>query len=449
MAIINNNCCEAQLLSVNNQTGYISISSGNSVYLGTILKTLGITTPVVAFQLNGYIVTLTYTDATGTIQSQEIDLQSLAQGGSFTVSDTPSLDLTYTSAVLSGNVNLSAQSGNSLTTHSDGLYSPSFTQIAIVASDSSTIDFTTTGTAAFTGAVRVSANTGNQIAIESDGLFVPNNTTYIVAGSNVSITGTGSATSPYNISSTATSSTPLSVNDSTSLHFATSGTLGMTLTGNVKLSGASANALVINSDGLYVPTATSGVYTDAQARMAISAIAPLLYNNTTGVMSLAQATSSTSGYLANSDWVNFNGKISTGQNLGSSSSVPVYAGQNGTTLNFNGIRAGTNVSIVQTGNDIVISSAGGGSGSAQVFVIDFVIGDGGPFTPVANSSTFSPGSNPLAGKTVLGFWQEGIKISPAVRSGGTLYYTFTSSTGSIALTNGVFSADTYYSIIYR
>lgn len=449
MSTLANSCCEPQLLSLNNSSGYLSISSGNQVYLGTIIKQLGITTPVIAFQLNGFIVTLTYTDSGGIIRYQEIDLSALAQGGSFTVLNTPSIDLTYTSAVLSANTNISTHSGNSLVINSDGLYVPTFSQASIIANDSSTIDFTTSAISTFTGSVKVSANTGNKLLVEGDGLYVGDMTTYILSGTNVTITGSGSATSPYIIAASNASQTPLSVNDSSTFHFQTSGTLGMTLTGNVKISSASNNAIIANADGLYVPQSTSTSYTDAQARAAISAIAPLLYNDITGVMSISQATSLASGYLTNSDWVNFNGKISTGQSLGSSSSVPVYAGQAGTTLNFNGLRAGTNISMTQAGNDIIISSAGGSGGAAQVFVIDFIIGDGGPLTPTANSSTFSPSSNPLVGKTVLGFWQEGTKIAPVVRTGGILYYTFNSVSGAISLTNGVFSSDTYYSIIYR
>lgn len=449
MSTLANSCCEPQLLSLNNSSGYLSISSGNQVYLGTIIKQLGITTPVIAFQLNGFIVTLTYTDSGGIIRYKEIDLSALAQGGSFTVLNTPSIDLTYASAVLSANTNISTHSGNSLVINSDGLYVPTFSQVSIIANDSSTIDFTTSAISTFTGSVKVSANTGNKLLVEGDGLYVGDMTTYILSGTNVTITGSGSATSPYIIAASNASQTPLSVNDSSTFHFQTSGTLGMTLTGNVKISSASNNAIIANADGLYVPQSTSTSYTDAQARAAISAIAPLLYNDITGVMSISQATSLVSGYLTNSDWVNFNGKISTGQSLGSSSSVPVYAGQAGTTLNFNGLRAGTNISMTQAGNDIIISSAGGSGGAAQVFVIDFIIGDGGPLTPTANSSTFSPSSNPLVGKTVLGFWQEGTKIAPVVRTGGVLYYTFNSVSGAISLTNGVFSSDTYYSIIYR
>lgn len=452
MSTLVNSCCQPQTLKVNNTTGYLSISDGNSVFLGTLIKSLGITTPVVDFQINGFIVILTYIDNAGIIQHKDIDLAALAQGGNITVTDTSSLNLTYLGANLSGDVNISAIPGNSLIIRTDGLWSPVFTETVLTANDSSTIAFSLSGTSnhTLTAGVKISANAGNKIQVVGDGLLVADMTTYILPGANISISGTGSATDPKVISATAGAETPLSVNDSSSLHFVSSGTFGHTLTGNVKISSVTANALTVNSDGLYVPQATSGTYTDAQARAAISAIAPLLYNNTTGVMSLAQATTTTSGYLANSDWNTFNSKISTGASIGTGSSLPVFAGQNGTTLNFNGLRAGTNVTLNQVGNDIVINAAGGGGGTGSTtFNIDFIIGDGGALTPTANASQFNPSSNPLAGKTILGVWVEGSKIASVPRTGGALYFTFNQVNGTITLTNGVFSDDTYYSILYR
>lgn len=44
---------------------------------------------------------------------------------------------------------------------------------------------------------------------------------------------------------------------------------------------------------------------------ALSASAPLSYNNTTGVFTIGQATTSTNGYLSSTDWNTFNGKLSS------------------------------------------------------------------------------------------------------------------------------------------
>lgn len=77
------------------------------------------------------------------------------------------------------------------------------------------------------------------------------------------------------------------------------------------------------------------------ALTALSATSPLLYNNTTGVFSIPQATSSINGFLSATDWTNFNNKLSAA------------------ILALNGL---TSVSqSLQTGNsgtDFAISSAG-------------------------------------------------------------------------------------------
>lgn len=449
---LKNNCCTPQKLSINNSTGYLSISDGNTIYLGTLIKTLGIKTPLIDFRLNGFVATIDYTDINGVIQSKSIDLSALALGGTFTVTDTSSVNLTYAAGNLSAAVNLSALTGNSLVMEGDGIFSPTFTETLLTANDSSTIDFTTSGTAnhTITGSVKISANIANKLQVLGDGLMVPDMKTYFLPGSNISYIGTGDASAPYVISAGGFSQTPLSVSDSTSFHFISSGTNGMNLTGNVKLSALSGNALTVNSDGLFVPQASTNSYTDAQARASISSTAPILYNNTTGVISISLASSASNGYLTSSDWNSFNGRLQSAANLGSSASFPIYASQTGTQIGFNGIRAGSNIFINQVGNDIVISGAGSGSGSTSaVFTIDFIVGDGQSFTPTANASQFNPPSNPLIGKTILGFWVEGLKTAGVVRTGGELYYTFNPSLGTITLTNGVFSQDTYYSIMYK
>jgi len=53
---------------------------------------------------------------------------------------------------------------------------------------------------------------------------------------------------------------------------------------------------------------TNLYYTDARARLALSATTPLSYNNTTGVFSISQANTTTDGYLSSTDWNTFNGK---------------------------------------------------------------------------------------------------------------------------------------------
>ncbi len=57
-----------------------------------------------------------------------------------------------------------------------------------------------------------------------------------------------------------------------------------------------------------IPEGTNLYYTDALARAAISGTAPVAYDNSTGVISMAVADTTTDGYLSSTDWNTFNGK---------------------------------------------------------------------------------------------------------------------------------------------
>ena len=83
------------------------------------------------------------------------------------------------------------------------------------------------------------------------------------------------------------------------------------------------------------------------------------------------------------------------------------------------------------------------------YSLEFIIGDGGPYTPVSGSTQFSASGNPLINKTVLQFAQEGSIISSKPRSSGYMSYSYTSSLGIINLISGSFDQDTYYYILYR
>lgn len=106
-------------------------------------------------------------------------------------------------------------------------------ETSLTANDSSSIDFTTSGTAnhTLTGVVKVSGNAGNQLSIVSNGLFVP--------------------------TPTIPSETPLTANDSSTIDFSTSGTANHTITGSVLIpnliSTDASNQLVLGTDNkLYV-----------------------------------------------------------------------------------------------------------------------------------------------------------------------------------------------------
>lgn len=52
-------------------------------------------------------------------------------------------------------------------------------------------------------------------------------------------------------------------------------------------------------------------YTDARARLSLSAASPVLYDNSTGTVSMGKSDGSTNGYLSSTDWGVFNNKITS------------------------------------------------------------------------------------------------------------------------------------------
>ena len=108
--------------------------------------------------------------------------------------------------------------------------------------DTSSINFTASGTDdhTLTGSVKISATSGNQISISSDGLYVP----------QVSVP----------------SQTPLTVVDTSTIDFSTSGTNSHTLTGSVIIPGLissdASNQVTTGTDGkLFVPVPSSTTVT--------------------------------------------------------------------------------------------------------------------------------------------------------------------------------------------
>ncbi len=105
-----------------------------------------------------------------------------------------------------------------------------------------------------------------------------------------------------------------------------------------------------------VPEGTNQYYTDARARAAFSASAPLSYNSSTGAYSISQANGSTNGYLSSGDWTIFNSKqsaltFSSGLTNSSGTITSNYATgvSGGQTLN-GGTAASDNLTIDSTTN---------------------------------------------------------------------------------------------------
>ena len=160
-----------------------------------------------------------------------------------------------------------------------------FTETIFVATDSSSIDFTTSGTSGhnLTGVVKLSTTANNALTQDATGLFVSPATSGATAhtmssavNTMTSVVNAVSATAPIvnTVSSSITagsltvsvngvSSTPVAIpafvetnlvaTDSSTIDFTTSGATGHNLTGIVKISTNSNNYLTVDSLGLFVP----------------------------------------------------------------------------------------------------------------------------------------------------------------------------------------------------
>jgi len=107
-------------------------------------------------------------------------------------------------------------------------------------------------------------------------------------------------------------------------------------------------------------------YTDTDARAAISATAPVSYSSSTGVISMAAASTSVNGYLTSTDWNTFNGKYSTGGALGTPSSGTLtnctgytYANLSGTVPTWNQNTTGNAATVTNGVYTIGDQSIGG------------------------------------------------------------------------------------------
>ncbi len=82
------------------------------------------------------------------------------------------------------------------------------------------------------------------------------------------------------------------------------------------------------------------------------------------------------------------GESNIGTNIGTAESLPVYAGKSGTTLQFYGVRAGPNISLTQSGNDVVIGAISAGSGGSGTTYSATNVGTGRDVYAGLSGSTF-------------------------------------------------------------
>ncbi len=94
---------------------------------------------------------------------------------------------------------------------------------------------------------------------------------------------------------------------------------------------------------------TNFYYLDSRARSSISATNPLSYNNSTGVISIFQSTSTSGGYLTSTDWNTFNNKINTITINGSSGTNFTLTTSNineGTNFYYTDVRVNANSNVI-------------------------------------------------------------------------------------------------------
>lgn len=165
-----------QVLVLNNNTGDLQITQGNTVNLVQAIQTFSIKTPVMDFSIAGNVISLYYKDATGALQIKTVALPATGNNNSaISVASTNTILSSITSGVISSSVKLSASAGNALTVNADGLFVSPLSPAAIQIESTPSISLTLQG--GVLGAIaNISAQAGNTLGVVSDGLFVPANT---------------------------------------------------------------------------------------------------------------------------------------------------------------------------------------------------------------------------------------------------------------------------------
>lgn len=237
-------------------------------------------------------------------------------------------------------------------------------QLPIPAANSAGITVVTTSTIAPTlingvisSNVRISQVAGNLISINSDGIFAN------FAQDSLITTDTSSVTF--------------------------GGTAGHNLTASVVISPDAGNALTLHSNGLY--TTGGGAISPSAVRALISGTSPILYDNTTGIVSIQTATTSTNGAVTSTDWNTFNNKISNIVNIGSSIATNLVKDITSSNIaEVYGLLAGNGIGINTSGGNVVIST------TATVPVVN-----AGP--PITINTAISGTTATLAGSAAVSF----------------------------------------------
>lgn len=259
-ALDGSNPCVAQILTINNTTGDLSISNGNTISLVDSIDNFQTVTRLGTFTLTGNVLQLKYIAEDGVTQSVTVDLTALTASGiaDFDTEDTDSVQLIYNSGTLQANVKIDPASTIPITASAFGLRFQSPTETAITASNTNTILLTASGPLGHTlisnlnyqdsqslafsdnssglfGTVLRSTDANNSIVYGSDGaIYSPNFSSQLsVLPANGAITYAstqlvGNDGKTY-IVNAPPAQTPITGNDTNSVNLTVSGSNGMTV----------------------------------------------------------------------------------------------------------------------------------------------------------------------------------------------------------------------------
>jgi len=227
-------------------------------------------------------------------------IQALADGlfvgsTSINVQDTPTVDLTLTSANnLIANVNVSAQFGNVIQVLSDGLFVGA-TSINLSVQDTPTVDLTLTSGNVLSADVNVSSQPGNAVQVLPDGLFVSSISVQDTPTVDLTLTAGNVLSADVNVSSQSgniiqilpdglfVASNSISVQDTPTVDLTL--TSGNVLSANVNVSAQPNNQLQILPDGLYISSTSGPCLSSAPFLVNFPTNALLaIYNSNTGCL---------------------------------------------------------------------------------------------------------------------------------------------------------------------
>ena len=262
-------------------------------------------------------------------------------------------------------------------------------------------DFTQVSNSMFFGAVTLTTSSHSYQSCQFNSTVTVDTAN---GNDNVEFTGFANlfnAAVAFNSSSGKTNQSLLSANNNAStLSLSGSGT---TLTSDVV--SLPAPSSITNTGGTiaYVsyPANLNGFTAAVQA--SLSGTAPVSYNTSTGVISMAAATTSANGYLTSTDWSTFNGKLSGSTSI--STTAPLTGGgtlSSGLTLAIPAATTSVNGYLTSTdwttfnGKQQAITVGSLGSGNANGLALS-----GGTLTLHAATAT-QPGALAIAAQTIAG-----------------------------------------------